>query len=106
VLTIEIESERMTEVFTGFGEKRVKAETVAERECGEAEAYLESGAPVGEHLADQLLIPCALAGGGSFVASAFSRHASTNIEVIRMFLGIRFARDSAGAGTRISACPA
>jgi RNA 3'-terminal phosphate cyclase (ATP) len=89
VLTLEIESEHLTEVFTGIGERGVRAETVAERAAEEARAYLETGAPVGEHLADQLLIPLALAGGGSYTTGQPSLHTTTNIEVIKMFLDVR-----------------
>jgi RNA 3'-terminal phosphate cyclase (ATP) len=92
-LVLEIESEHVTEIVTGFGEKKVSAETVAERACAEARAYLETGAPVGEHLADQLLLPLALAGAGSFVATPLSSHATTNIDVIRMFLSRNFEVD-------------
>jgi RNA 3'-terminal phosphate cyclase (ATP) len=89
VLTLEIESEHLTEVFTGIGERGVRAETVAERAAAEARAYLAVGAPVGEHLADQLLIPFALAGGGSYTTGQPSLHTTTNIEVVRMFLDVR-----------------
>jgi RNA 3'-terminal phosphate cyclase (ATP) len=85
---IEIESNHLIEVVTRLGERGVRAETVAELAAGEAFDYLESGVPVGEHLADQLLIPLALAGGGSFVTMQPSLHTTTNIEVIRMFLDI------------------
>lgn len=90
---IEVESEHVTELFTGFGEKRVSAETVAERVCAEAKAYLDSDAPVGEYLADQLLIPMAMAGGGSFRATPLSPHSTTNIEVIEKFLPRKFSVD-------------
>jgi RNA 3'-terminal phosphate cyclase (ATP) len=89
VLTLEIESEQLTEVFTGIGERGVRAETVAERAAAEARAYLDAGAPVGEHLADQLLIPFALARGGSYTTGQPSLHTTTNIEVIKMFLDVR-----------------
>ena len=88
VLTLEIMSEHLTEVFTGIGERGVRAETVAERAADEARAYLETDAPVGEHLADQLLIPLALAGGGSYTTGQPSLHTTTNIEVIKMFLDV------------------
>jgi RNA 3'-terminal phosphate cyclase (ATP) len=52
----------------------------------DVERYLTSEVPVGEHLADQLLLPMALAGGGSFVTMPLSQHALTNIEVIKQFL--------------------
>lgn len=89
VLTLEIESEHVTEVFTGIGERGVPAETIAARATEEARLYLETGAPVGEHLADQLLIPLALAGGGSYTTGQPSLHTTTNIEIIKMFLDVR-----------------
>lgn len=88
VFTISIESEHLTEVFTGIGERGVRAEQLAARVVREARAYLDSGAPVGEHLADQLLIPMALAGGGSFTTLTPTPHTTTNIEVVKKFLPV------------------
>lgn len=86
VLMAELESEGVTEVFTGFGERGVLAERVAERVVEEVRQYLVSTAPVGEHLADQLLLPMALAGGGAFRTVKISRHTQTNMDIIRKFL--------------------
>lgn len=88
VVTIEIECERVTEVFTGFGERGVRAEAVAERAVKLAQRYLASDGAVGEHLADQLIVPMAMAGGGSFTTGPLSRHATTNIEVVGKFLDV------------------
>jgi RNA 3'-terminal phosphate cyclase (ATP) len=87
VLLLEIESAHVSEVFTGFGEVGVRAEAVAEQAVQEARRYLAADVPVGPYLADQLLLPLALAGGGRFRTVALTRHATTNIEVIRQFLG-------------------
>ena len=87
VVLLSIESEHVVEVFTGFGEIGVLAEAVAERVAQEARRYLAADVPVGPHLADQLLLPMALAGGGAFRTVPLSRHASTNLEVIGQFLG-------------------
>jgi len=87
VVLLSIESEQVVEVFTGFGEIGVRAEAVAERVAEEARRYLAADVPVGPHLADQLLLPMALAGGGAFRTVPLSRHASTNLEVIGQFLG-------------------
>lgn len=87
-LTLEIESENITEVFTGFGERGVAADVVAKRAVGEVRRYLASGVPIGEHLADQLLLPMALSGGGAFRTVKPSRHTTTNIDVISMFLNV------------------
>jgi len=88
VVTIEIECERVTEVFTGFGERSLRAEAVAEKAVQLARRYLASEVAVGEYLADQLLIPMAMAGDGSFTTLPLSRHSTTNIEVIRRFLDV------------------
>ncbi len=85
---LEIESEALVEVFSGFGQKGVRAEAVANAVVKEARRYIDSGVPVGRHLADQLLIPFALAGGGSFRTLPLSRHARTNIAVIGEFVDV------------------
>ncbi|MFN0110844.1 MAG: RNA 3'-terminal phosphate cyclase [Blastocatellia bacterium] len=87
-VSLEIESEQVTEVFTGFGERNVAAEAVADQAALAARRYLASEAAVGEYLADQLLLPMALAGGGSFTTLPPSRHTTTNIEVIQKFLDV------------------
>jgi RNA 3'-terminal phosphate cyclase (ATP) len=87
VVTVTVEHEQVTEVFTGFGEKGVRAEDVAKGAALEAAAYLSSVAPVGEHLADQLLLPLAIAGGGSFLATTASSHLRSNAVVVQRFTG-------------------
>jgi RNA 3'-terminal phosphate cyclase (ATP) len=89
VVLIEIECENVTEVFTAFGQKGVRAEAVAEAAARQARRYLESETAVGEHLADQLIVPMALADGGSFTTLPLSQHATTNITVVGKFLDIR-----------------
>jgi len=86
---LELESETVTEVFTAFGEVGVSAEAVAERAVREMRTYLAANVPIGEHLADQLLLPLALAGAGSFRTLPLSLHARTQIELIPEFLDVR-----------------
>jgi RNA 3'-terminal phosphate cyclase (ATP) len=88
VLLVEIESEQVTEICTGFGEIGTAAEAVADRAVREARRYLSAGVPVGCHLADQLLPVLALGGGGSFRTLALSRHAQTNADVVRQFVKV------------------
>lgn len=88
ILVISVASEQVTEVFTGFGQWGVSAETVARRTVQETREYLAAGVPVGKHLADQLLLPMALAGGGEFRTVAPTPHTTTNLEVLRLFLDI------------------
>jgi RNA 3'-terminal phosphate cyclase (ATP) len=88
VLLVEIERAGGRELVTRFGEKGLRAELVASRACDELDAFLRAGVPVGEHLADQLLLPLAVAGGGRFRCAPLSSHAITNIETIRRFLDV------------------
>ena len=50
--------------------------------------WLEADVPVGVYLADQLLLPLAIAGKGSFMTLPLSRHSTTHIELVRQFLNI------------------
>jgi len=98
VLSIAVESAHVTELVTAFGERGVRAEAVADRACDEVERYLKmEGVPVGEHLADQLLLPLALAGGGRFRALDASSHARTQVDLIPRFLD-RIAIEVSGEG--------
>lgn len=77
--------------FQGIGELRKRAEKVADEACDEMEAYLKSGAAVDKHLADQLIIPMALAKGSSRISVAeITRHLLTNIAIVERFLDVRF----------------
>jgi RNA 3'-terminal phosphate cyclase (ATP) len=95
LVAVELGYEAVTEVLTGFGEKGVTAEAVAERVVDEVRRYLAARVPVGEHLADQLMVPLALAGGGAYKTMALSRHAVTNREVIGLFLDVPIAVEEA-----------
>jgi RNA 3'-terminal phosphate cyclase (ATP) len=86
VLLLEVESEHVTEVFTGFGEKGRSAEDVAHHVVEQVRDYLAANVPVGPHLADQLLLPLAIGAGGSFMTGDLTRHATSNIDVIKRFL--------------------
>ncbi|MGC4055924.1 MAG: RNA 3'-terminal phosphate cyclase [Paludibaculum sp.] len=90
VVMVEVKSRDVTEIFTAFGKTGVSAECAGEG-CGAGHAGVPgSKAAVGEHLADQLLLPMALAGSGSFTAVKLNPHAQTNMEVIRRFLTVEF----------------
>jgi len=89
-LMLTFEHAHVTEVFTAFGEKKVRAEDVAQRVAARARRYLDSGAAVAEYLGDQLMLPLALSGGGGFTVDEISLHARTNAQVIELFLPVRF----------------
>jgi RNA 3'-terminal phosphate cyclase (ATP) len=109
VVQIEIETAHLTEVFTEFGQKGVPAEKVAQHLVAATRRYLAADVPVGEHLADQLLLPLALAGGGVFRTLPPSSHMSTNIAVIRQFLDVdidcnELARDNWEITVGVKSC--
>ena len=97
VLLIVVEGQHGTEVVTGFGVKGVSAEKVASAACDEAERYIAAGVPVGGHLADQLLIPMALAGGGSFRTVPPTPHTVTNARIIQKFAEVPIAMENESA---------
>lgn len=87
---VTLEFDRVTEVFSAFGERGSQPETSASDALKEARRYLDSGAALDEYLADQVMLPLALAGGGSFTCESVSMHAQTNASVIERFLPVRF----------------
>jgi RNA 3'-terminal phosphate cyclase (ATP) len=99
-LIAEVESEHVTEVFTAFGEKQVRAETVANLCADEVLSYLATDAPVGPHLADQLVLMLALAGGGTFRTTKPTQHTHTQLAVIPRFVGTKIScTEETGGGT-------
>ncbi len=87
-VSLFVMAEHVTEVFTAIGRRGLPAEKVAQQVVDAAREYLDADVPVGRHLADQLLLPIALAGEGHFVTLPPSRHTTTNITIIRQFLDI------------------
>jgi RNA 3'-terminal phosphate cyclase (ATP) len=87
-VTVDVVAEHVTEVFTAFGERGVSAERVGAEVAEDVARYLAAGVPVGRHLADQLLLPMALGAGGSFRTLAPSKHAHTQADLLRSFLGV------------------
>jgi RNA 3'-terminal phosphate cyclase (ATP) len=85
---VEVECENITYIASAFGEKRVTRKQVVATVCTKTREYLESDAAVCEHLADQLLIPMAIAGEASFTTVQPTLHTETNIEVIKKFLNV------------------
>jgi RNA 3'-terminal phosphate cyclase (ATP) len=98
VVLLEAEHEHVTEIATGFGRLGVAAEAVAEHAAKRMAGYLASPAAVGPYLADQLLLPLALAGGGRFTTVKPTLHSRTAAAVIERFLDvpIRFEEQERG----------
>jgi RNA 3'-terminal phosphate cyclase (ATP) len=99
VLSVHVDFEQVSELVSAHGARGVPAETVADRACDELERYLESSAVVGEHLADQLLLPMWLAGGGRFHTGAVSSHLSSNAQLINRFEGPQVHIEALASGS-------
>jgi RNA 3'-terminal phosphate cyclase (ATP) len=107
VFIVELQATHVREVFTAFGRLGASAEQVALEAVQEVREYLASDAPVGPHLADQLLLPLALVAWkhgltSSFRVTRLTRHATTAISLLRQFLDTTIAIDRGGDATIIS----
>ncbi|MFH1144202.1 MAG: RNA 3'-terminal phosphate cyclase [Candidatus Eisenbacteria bacterium] len=99
------EGETIAGGFIALGAPGRRAETIAAEAARECLAFLESGAVVDPHLADQLLLPALVAGVElSFTTSRVSSHLRSNAGTIEAFLGPCI--DVAGDGTVAVRSPA
>lgn len=82
-----------------LGARGLRAERVADEAVEALTSYLRSDGAVDPWLADQLLLPLALAGEASLLrTSAVTSHLLTNAEVIRLFLPVEIQMDGALGG--------
>lgn len=93
IVTIELQFEHVTELFSGFGKLGVRAEQVAKNVWKQCKRYIDADVPVGGNLADQLLLPMGIGahfggGGGVFRTLDLSQHSTTHIEVLHKFLDV------------------
>jgi len=98
VLLLEAEFEHVTEIVTGFGKLGVSAESLAKTAARRMTGFIASGAFAGPYLADQLLLPFSLAGGGSFTTVKPSPHARTAVDIIERFTGQRWVFEQQANG--------
>jgi RNA 3'-terminal phosphate cyclase (ATP) len=80
-----------TNVFSAVGEVGRSAENVAAQVADAFVHWRDAHTSVEEYLTDQIMLPIAIAGAGSFTSSTLSLHARTHLAVIDAFLGRRFA---------------
>ena len=88
VVLVTVRRESGVTVCTGLGQRGVAAGSVARQAADRAMAFLRSETPVEKHLADQLLAPLALAGGGTFLTEKPSLHTKTCMELLPLFMDI------------------
>ncbi len=88
------EHEHITAGFTAYGRRGLPAERVADAAVDEFLAYRARQGATDPHLADQLVLPLALA-GGALITVQITSHLLTNIWVVEQFLGRRFTLEGA-----------
>lgn len=89
VLLLLAEFEGSQCCYFALGARGKPAERVADEAADALDAFLATDAAVDEHLADQLILPLAGAGGVSELRTAkVTQHLLTNAEVVRMFLPV------------------
>jgi RNA 3'-terminal phosphate cyclase (ATP) len=101
VLLLEAAFAHGTEIVTGFGKLGVSAEALAKTAAHRMAGYIASSAFAGPYLADQLLLPFALAGGGSFTTVKPSQHARTAADVIGKFTGQTWMFEQEASGVHL-----
>lgn len=88
VVSITATKAGVTQLFANIGQERVRAEHVADVAVDEFTAWAQSNAAVGNRLADQLMLPMAIAGAGKLTTERLSNHIWTNAAVIQQFIAV------------------
>jgi RNA 3'-terminal phosphate cyclase (ATP) len=101
ILMFEVAHEHVVEIFSAHGEMRVSAEQIAHKVSRAAEKYLDVPAAIGPHLADQLLLPMALTGGGQFTTLRATPHTITNAAIIEKFLPVEISIEEPSSQLRL-----
>ncbi|KAA3655905.1 MAG: RNA 3'-phosphate cyclase [Chloroflexi bacterium] len=80
--------------FTSLGRKGLPADRVAETAVSHLLTFTRSHTMIDEHLADQLLIPAALAHGATrYTTQRLTQHTLTNAELLRQWLDVSIRID-------------
>jgi RNA 3'-terminal phosphate cyclase (ATP) len=97
-LLLEAGFEHVTEIVSGFGRLGLSAEKIGTTAGKRMAGYEASNAVAGPYLQDQLLLPMAIAGGGTFSSVKVTEHTRTAASLIERFTGraTRFAEDGQG----------
>jgi RNA 3'-terminal phosphate cyclase (ATP) len=91
ILFLVAEFENVVAGFSSLGKRGKSAEKVAKEACRDFLIYYESGACLEKHLADQLILPIALARSpSSFTTCEITQHLLTNIWVVEQFTNLTF----------------
>lgn len=106
-LFLAAEYEHVRVGFNSVGARGKSSEAVAEDAAAALLAHMRSGAALDRHLADQILLPLALAGAPSvFTCEATTRHLKTNAWVIEQFGVARvLIKERADASAHLTVTP-
>ncbi|GAB3458981.1 RNA 3'-terminal phosphate cyclase [Insolitispirillum peregrinum] len=86
-LMLEARHAHGTEMVSAFGQMGVSAEKLGKTAAVRMIGYLNSTAFAGPYLADQLILPFALAGKGRFTTVKPSQHTLSAIDIVQRFTG-------------------
>ncbi len=84
--------------FSSLGERGKPSEVVVAEAVNAFNSFNSSALAVDEHAGDQLLLLSALAKGKTVIALAETKHVSTNLSVLKAFLGERVVESRAVVG--------
>ncbi|HWU01365.1 MAG TPA: RNA 3'-terminal phosphate cyclase [Novosphingobium sp.] len=99
ILMLEARYEQATEIVSGFGQLGVPAERLGKTAAARMRGYLAGDAFAGPYLADQLILPFVLAGGGAFSTVKPSQHLLTAIDIAQRFTGKVMRLEQQGDGS-------
>lgn len=89
---LAVECDHAVAGFSALGARGKPAERVAQEAARDLRAWQRSGAALDPHLADQVILPLALAGQpAAFTTSAVTQHLLTNAWAVERFLPVRIA---------------
>ena len=86
---IEVRRGGRVSIFSEVAERGRKAEDVAANAARHTMRFVQDDIPICEHLADQLIVPLALAGGGRFLTQKVTPHTRTCLAIAELFTGLK-----------------
>lgn len=96
VLFLELAWPDRVTVFSAIGERGKAVESMANKLADKVLRFLGTSALVDSFLADQVIVPLALAGGGALLTEKPSLHTLTCLQVVQQFSGIRTSVERRG----------
>ena len=90
IVSLRLHYQYCSEVIEHVGKIGLSAERVVRNAVKDLRRYQAKAAVIGEHLADQLMLPMAIGNGGTFRTLKPSLHSKTNRDVIHLFTDKRF----------------